>query len=140
MTTIPTPVIYVDERGALISRVSAEQVEAVLGPIVDQLRGVDAMDATHWAELHRLREEVKGPDGFATWKDAAVAERLERIRYQRELALITETATSDKENPPTMIARTEIVSKPGAAIEVTKIFLTDAAKLALTAQSTNNDH
>jgi hypothetical protein len=35
-----------------------------------------AMDAEHWAELYRLREEVKGPDGFATWKDAAIAERL----------------------------------------------------------------
>lgn len=31
-----------------------------------------------YAELYRLREEVKGPDGFATWKDAALAERLHR--------------------------------------------------------------
>lgn len=40
----------------------------------------EPMDAEHWAELYRLREEVKGPDGHATWKDAAIAER--RLREQ----------------------------------------------------------
>lgn len=29
-----------------------------------------------YAELYRLREEIKGPDGFATWKDAAIAEKV----------------------------------------------------------------
>lgn len=29
-----------------------------------------------WAEIHKLREALKGPDGFDTWQDAAVAERL----------------------------------------------------------------
>ena len=32
------PVIYVDGQGKLVSRVSGEQVEAVLGPIVDEIR------------------------------------------------------------------------------------------------------
>jgi hypothetical protein len=40
------------------------------------------MDAEDWAELYRLREEVKGPDGYATWKDAAVAERILRVRAE----------------------------------------------------------
>lgn len=32
------PVIYVDAQGKLVSRVSGEQVEAVLGPVVDEIR------------------------------------------------------------------------------------------------------
>lgn len=31
-----------------------------------------------WAEIWRLRAEIAGPDGYATWKDAAVAERLRK--------------------------------------------------------------
>jgi hypothetical protein len=29
-----------------------------------------------WAEIHKLRAESRGPDGFATWMDAAIHERL----------------------------------------------------------------
>lgn len=32
----------------------------------------EADKAELYAELYRLREEIKGPDGFDTWKDAAV--------------------------------------------------------------------
>lgn len=32
------PVIYVDENGSLQSRVSIEQIEAVLGPYIDRIR------------------------------------------------------------------------------------------------------
>lgn len=45
----------------------------------------EAMDAEHWAELHRLRQEVKGPDGYATWRDAAVDERLKRVATEKLL-------------------------------------------------------
>lgn len=38
-----------------------------------------------YAELHRLREEVRGPDGFATWKDAAIAERKARVECELRL-------------------------------------------------------
>lgn len=38
-----------------------------------------------WAEIHRLRAELKGPDGFETWKDAAVSERLARVKATNEL-------------------------------------------------------
>lgn len=31
-----------------------------------------------WAEIHRLRAAVQGPDGFATWQEAATAERVRR--------------------------------------------------------------
>lgn len=36
------------------------------------------------AEILRLREELKGPDGFATWKEAAIAERLARVKLMPE--------------------------------------------------------
>lgn len=36
----------------------------------------DATPAELWAEIYRLRADAKGPDGYATWKEAAIAERL----------------------------------------------------------------
>lgn len=36
------------------------------------------------AEVLRLREELKGPDGFATWKEAAISERLKRVKLLPE--------------------------------------------------------
>jgi hypothetical protein len=37
-----------------------------------------------WAEIYRLRAELMGPDGFETWKDAAIAERLRRIELEKQ--------------------------------------------------------
>jgi hypothetical protein len=37
-----------------------------------------------WAEIHALRAELQGPEGFATWKDAAVAERMRRVRAEND--------------------------------------------------------
>ena len=41
------PVIYVDDTGKLVSRVSGEQVESVLGPVVDEIRARMARQGTH---------------------------------------------------------------------------------------------
>jgi hypothetical protein len=41
---------------------------------------------TLWAEIWRLREAVKGPDGYATWQDAATAERIRRVRAESKHA------------------------------------------------------
>lgn len=38
-----------------------------------------------WAEIHRLRSLVGGPDGHETWRDAAVAERVKRIDIKKDL-------------------------------------------------------
>jgi hypothetical protein len=38
-----------------------------------------------WAEIHRLRAAVQGPDGYATWQDAAVDERIKRVKAERTL-------------------------------------------------------
>jgi Uma2 family endonuclease len=32
-----------------------------------------------WAEIHRLRAALRGPDGYATWQDAATDERARRV-------------------------------------------------------------
>lgn len=37
------------------------------------------------AEIHRLRSELQGPDSFATWKDAVIAERLRRVKAEEQL-------------------------------------------------------
>lgn len=41
---------------------------------------------TLWAEIHRLRAAVQGPDGFETWQEAATAERVLRVAAEKELA------------------------------------------------------
>jgi hypothetical protein len=44
----------------------------------------DEEDPAHlWAEIHRLRAALQGPDGYTTWKDAAIAERLRRIKAEQ---------------------------------------------------------
>jgi hypothetical protein len=62
----PMPDPHPDDHGRWASAAGVAQEAGAREP----------MDAEHWAELYRIREEVKGPDGFATWKDAAIAERL----------------------------------------------------------------
>lgn len=47
-----------------------------------------------WAEIHRLRAELQGPEGYSSWKDAAVAERRRRVELQHKLAEIHELAVS----------------------------------------------
>lgn len=44
-----------------------------------------APDADVYAELYRLRAEVKGPDGFDTWRDAAIAERKARVECDKRV-------------------------------------------------------
>lgn len=39
-----------------------------------------------WAEIHRLRAAVQGPAGFSSWQEAATAERLRRVKAEREIA------------------------------------------------------
>lgn len=54
-------------------------------PLVAVGDNAEPMDAERWAELYRLREAVKGPDGFATWQEAAEHERNVRVNLQRDL-------------------------------------------------------
>ena len=54
-----------------------------LGPLADS----EEDPARLWAEIHRLRAEVAGPQGYATWKDAAVAERVRRVKAEARIDL-----------------------------------------------------
>ena len=47
-----------------------------LGPLLDS----EENPARLWAEIHRLRAAVKGPQGYETWQDAAITERVRRVR------------------------------------------------------------
>ena len=38
-----------------------------------------------WAEIIRLQSAVQGPAGYATWQDAATAERIRRVKAERAL-------------------------------------------------------
>lgn len=62
---------------------AAQQAEAV--PSSD-LNPDEGDPVTLWAEIWRLREAVKGPDGYATWQDAATAERIRRVRAESKQA------------------------------------------------------
>lgn len=42
-----------------------------------------------WAEIHRLRAAVAGPHGYASWQEAATAERVRRVKAERLLADVT---------------------------------------------------
>lgn len=44
----------------------------------------DAVEA--WRQVHLFKAEAGGPDGFATWKDAAIDERLRRVKAETERA------------------------------------------------------
>ena len=46
------------------------------------------LDSEAWAELHTLRIDIQGPDGFTTWKEAAVDERVLRVKAEREIAAL----------------------------------------------------
>ena len=49
-----------------------------LGPLLDS----EEDPARLWAEIWRLRAAVQGPAGYATWQDAATAERVRRVEAQ----------------------------------------------------------
>jgi hypothetical protein len=46
----------------------------------------EKFDAELWAELYTLREAVKGPEGYTSWQDAAVDERMKRHAAERTCA------------------------------------------------------
>lgn len=48
-----------------------------------------------WAEIHRLRAQLAGPGEYATWQEAAVAERLRRIKAEQARESAVLRAVSD---------------------------------------------
>lgn len=74
-------------------------LSAGLGPLVDSEEDPTRL----WAEIHVLRLAAQGPDGFATWREAAVWERRRRKELERQLA---EMKQPEAPKPPrTLIQR-----------------------------------
>jgi hypothetical protein len=57
----------------------------------DQL-GPTSTDVDLWAEIHRLRAGMAGPAGCASWKDAATAERVLRVKTQIAFGRLADVA------------------------------------------------
>lgn len=38
-----------------------------------------------WAEIWKLRSETKGPDDYETWRDAAIDEKMKRVKAEQKL-------------------------------------------------------
>lgn len=72
-------------------------IAALEAALVEQAGPIDPNEdpSMLWAEIWRLRAALQGPDGYVTWKDAAVAERLRRVAAERKLAEQGQAATAD---------------------------------------------
>jgi hypothetical protein len=60
---------------------------------------------TLWAEIHRLRAAVQGPDGYATWQEAATAERVRRVAAEKAMSAVPSPAVAPKQALTAMQAR-----------------------------------
>lgn len=61
-----------------------------------------------WAEIQRLRAAIQGPDGYATWQEAATAERVRRVNAERALAAAApQPAIADHACAPTELVAHE---------------------------------
>lgn len=61
-----------------------EYIEYLENRIAMDCHAQQEPDVGVYTELYQLREDIKGPDGFDTWKDAAIAERKARIELEKE--------------------------------------------------------
>lgn len=86
--TIAEPVIYIDAAGQLVSRVSAEQVLAVLGPVLDQMRAQVVIDGV-------VRTRNEGPFS-ALYGIRYLARTLEEARTIAENAFVTAAAKASQ--------------------------------------------
>ncbi len=93
-----------------------------------------AMDVDDWAEMHRLRAEVKGPDGYATWKDAAVAERVRRVKAERQLSERQSASEPTEVQIKARDALLDFISENGTASEGVQHYLDRYVRAALAAK------
>ena len=62
-----------------------------------ELAALRADAAEAWRQVHLLKAETSGPDGFATWKDAATDERVRRVKAEAEAARLRATLLDEAE-------------------------------------------
>lgn len=71
---------------------------ALAAPQPDQRLGDNETDPTVlWAEIHRLSVALRGPDGYASWQDAATDERVKRVRAEKALKEVTSAQPAQPE-------------------------------------------
>lgn len=67
----------------LVKRAPSPPVAAVPATPYKHVEPTCEDAALLWAEIHHLRAAVQGPEGFATWQEAATAERVRRVKAER---------------------------------------------------------
>lgn len=63
-----------------------EWIQNAANKAAAELAALRADAAEAWRQVHLLKAETSGPDGFATWKDAATDERVRRVKAEAEAA------------------------------------------------------
>lgn len=92
----------------------------------------EQMDVEAWAELHQLRAERGPGDGsYATWKDAAVAERIRRVRAEKALVSKSEPTEAQIEARDALL---DFISENGTASEGVQYYLDRYVRAALAAK------
>lgn len=82
------PFIGQDSIGLIDFAAGYQRAEISRDAEIAALKAEIKLDSAAWAELHTLRVSVQGPDGFATWRDAAVDERVRRVKAEHEIAAL----------------------------------------------------
>lgn len=67
------------------SGVAEAPAQAGLPGVLEPLSGNEADPIRLWAEIWKLRNSMRGPEGFETWQDAAVDERIRRVKAEAAL-------------------------------------------------------
>jgi len=70
----------------LVANESPEMLRAALTAERGRANRAEADAVEAWRQVHLFKAEAGGPDGFATWKDAAIDERLRRVKAETERA------------------------------------------------------
>ena len=74
----------------LVANESPEMLRAALTAERGRANRAEADAVEAWRQVHLFKAEAGGPDGFATWKDAAIDERLRRVKAETERADLRE--------------------------------------------------
>ncbi len=112
IVTNHSPARWMDEAHKLMRAKHPFHPTESAGEAVQRPVGLDPNESDPlvlWAEIARLQAAVKGPEGYASWQDAATAERARRNKAERALAETQRSIESPAEE-------TEMRRLPGMGI------------------------
>lgn len=108
-------------------------------PEPDKLDPNEQDAVTLWAEIWRLRTALQGPDGYATWQDAATAERVRRVKAEAAVAEVNafNGALTDKCNSyiianarlAEQVAEARAVPKPAVRTDTARLDMLESDKM-----------